>query len=64
MTDIVLLGAICIGLGAYCLHLRWKFDRLMLMSQVVLEGLFKGDIEIVESNGTFLPIPKKKQEQA
>jgi len=63
-ADIVLLGVICVGLGGYCLHLQWKYKHLLLMTQLVLEGLRNGDVEIIERNGVFFPIPKQKQEQA
>jgi hypothetical protein len=59
-TDIVLLGAICIGLGGYCLHLQWKYRYLLRMMQFLLEGLKNGDVEIIERNGVFLPIAKKQ----
>ena len=64
MSDIVLLGVICIGLGAYCLHLQWKYKHLLYMMQVLLEGLKNGDVEIIERNGVFFPIPKQQQEKA
>ena len=64
MSDIVLLGAICIGLGAYCLHLQWKYRHLLRMMQLLLEGLKNDDVEIIERNGVFFPIPKQKQEKA
>ena len=63
-ADIVLLGVICVGLGGYCLHLQWKYKHLLLMTQLVLEGLRNGDVEIIERNGVFFPIPKQKQEKA
>ena len=61
MNDVVLLGAICIGLGAYCLHLQWKYRHLLRMMQLLLEGLRNGDVEIIERNGVYFPIPKQKQ---
>lgn len=64
MTDIFLLGVIAAGLGCYCLHLQWKYKHLLIMFQVVLEGVKKGDCEIVERNGIYFPIPKQQQEKA
>ena len=64
MSDIVLLGAICIGLGCYCLHLQWKYKHLLVMTQLLLQGLKNDDVEIIERDGLFLPIAKQKQEKA
>jgi len=64
MNDVALLGVIAAGLGGYCLHLQWKYKHLLTMTQLVLEGLKNGDVEIVERNGVFFPIPTKKQEKA
>ena len=64
MSDIVLLGVIAAGLGGYCLHLQWKYKHLLMMTQLVLEGLKNGDVEIIERNGVFFPIPKQQQEKA
>ena len=64
MNDVVLLGVIAAGLGAYCLLLQWRYKHLLTMTQLVLEGLKNGDIEIVERKGVFYPIPTKKQEKA
>jgi hypothetical protein len=35
-----------------------------MMTQLLLEGLKNGDVEIIERNGVFLPIAKQQQEQA
>jgi hypothetical protein len=59
-TDIVLLSVIATGLGGYCLHLQWKYKHLLMMTQLLLEGLKNGDVEIIERNGVFLPIAKKQ----
>ena len=64
MNDVALLGVIAAGLGAYCLHLQWKYKHLLTMTQLVLEGLKNGDVEIVERNGVFYPIPKQQQGKA
>ena len=64
MNDVALLGVIATGLGAYCLHLQWKYKHLLTMTQLVLEGLKNGDVEIVERNGVFYPIPKQQQGKA
>jgi hypothetical protein len=64
MNDVALLGVIAAGLGAYCLHLQWKYKHLLFMMQLILEGLKKGDCEIVERNGVFFPVPKQQQEKA
>lgn len=64
MNDVVLLGVIAAGLGGYCLHLQWKYKHLLVMTQLMLEGLKNDDVEIIERNGVFFPIPKQKQEQA
>ncbi len=64
MTDIFLLGVIAAGLGGYCLHLQWKYKHLLVMFQLVLEGVKNGDVEIVERKGIYFPIPKQKQEKA
>jgi hypothetical protein len=34
------------------------------MMQLLLEGLKNDDVEIIERNGVFFPIPKQKQEKA
>jgi hypothetical protein len=60
MNDVALLGVIAAGLGAYCLHLQYKYKHLLLMTQLLLEGLKNGDVEIIERNGVFLPIAKKQ----
>ena len=59
MNDVVLLGVIAAGLGAYCLHLQWKYKHLLMMTQLVLQGLKNGDVEIAERNGIYFPIPKQ-----
>ena len=41
MNDVLLLGAICIGLAAYCLHLRLENRRLYLAGQYVTMLLCK-----------------------
>jgi hypothetical protein len=64
MTDVFWLGVIAAGLGAYCLHLQSKYKHLLYMMQVLLEGLKNGDVEIIERNGVFFPIPKQQQEKA
>ena len=64
MNDVALLGVIAAGLGGYCLHLQWKYKHLLTMTQLVLEGLKNGDVEIVERNGVFYPIPKQQQGKA
>lgn len=64
MNDVALLGVIAAGLGGYCLHLQYKYKHLLMMTQLVLEGLKNGDVEIIERNGVFFPIPKQKQEKA
>lgn len=64
MNDVVLLGVIAAGLGAYCLLLQWRYKHLLTMTQLVLEGLKNGDVEIVERKGVFYPIPKQQQEKA
>jgi len=64
MNDVALLGVIATGLGAYCLHLQYKYKHLLMMTQILLEGLKNGDVEIIERNGVFLPIAKQQQEQA
>jgi hypothetical protein len=64
MNDVALLGVIATGLGGYCLHLQWKYKHLLTMTQLVLEGLKNGDVEIVERNGVFYPIPKQQQGKA
>jgi hypothetical protein len=61
MNDVALLGVIATGLGAYCLHLQYKYKHLLMMTQLLLEGLKNGDVEIIEHNGVFLPIAKQQQ---
>ena len=63
MNDTVLLGVIAAGLGGYCLHLQWKYKHLLVMFQLVLEGVKNGDVEIVERKGVYFPIPKQQQER-
>lgn len=63
MNDIVLLGAIAAGLGVYCLHLRSKYDRMMLLHQYIFEGIYDGKViveEIKDRKGKtfYLPVPK------
>lgn len=60
MTDVILLGAICVGLGGYCLHLQWKYKQMLIIMQLMLEGVMNGDVEIIERNGLFIPVPKKQ----
>ena len=60
MNDVALLGVIAAGLGAYCLHLQYKYKHLLMMTQLLLEGLKNGDVEIIEHNGVFLPIAKQQ----
>lgn len=60
MSDITLLGVIAAGLGAYCLHLQWKYRMMLQMMQVILAGIYEGEAEIEKRGELYYPIPKKQ----
>ena len=55
MTDITMLGLVCLGLGAYCLHLQWKVKFLFKGMQAVLEGIHDDLVIVEKKNGVYYP---------
>jgi len=54
MTDIILLGVICFGLGVYCLYLQTKvrfLKRLLLVSVQTMHHLADGTMEVKKVDG-------------
>jgi hypothetical protein len=45
MNDITLLGAICLGLGAYCLHLHGRIRKVHKAGQFLTEMLVRHVID-------------------
>lgn len=60
MSDVTLLGVIAAGLGLYCLHLQWKYRNLLIMFQIVLAGIYKGDARVEKTGDVYYPVPKKQ----
>ncbi len=62
MTDATMLGVIAVGLGFYNLYLQWKWNRLMLATQVMLLGIYEGHVKVEEINihgkKRYIPVPK------
>ncbi len=63
MSDITLLGVICLGLAFYCLYLKWKFRTLMIMFQVVIGGIYEGDAKIEKRGNVYYPVAKDKTKE-
>jgi hypothetical protein len=63
MEDAVMLGVIAVGLGFYNLYLQWKWNRMMHVMQVMLYGIYAGEVEVEElktqKGALYVPIPKK-----
>ena len=54
MTDIILLGVICLGLGLYCLKLLAEvrfLKRLLLVSVQTMHHLADGTMEVKKVDG-------------
>lgn len=60
MSDVTMLGVIAGGLGMYCVYLQWRLDRLYMMSQVILEGIYEGTTEVKKEGKLYFPVLKKR----
>ncbi len=60
MSDITLLGVICLGLAFYCLYMHWKFRTLMYMFQVVLGGIYEGAAKVEKRGKGYYPVQIKE----
>ncbi len=60
MSDIVLLGIICLGLALYCLYLMAKLKFFMYATQMILRGIHDDIAIVVERDGKYYPEIKKE----
>lgn len=60
MSDVTMLGVIAGGLGVYCVYLQWRLDRLFVLSQVILCGIYEGTTEVKKEGKVYFPVLKKQ----
>ncbi len=64
MSDITLLGVICLGLAFHCLYMHWKFRTLLIVFQVVLGGIYEGDAKVEKRGNVYSPVQNKEVKEA
>ena len=56
MSDITLLGIICLGLAAYALYLRYKVHTALFVFHLVMQGIYDGKVKVKKtSDGMYVP---------
>lgn len=56
MTDITLLGIICLGLAAYALYLRYTVHTALFVFHIVMQGIYDGKVRVTKKDdGRYVP---------